>query len=145
MTKTEKAWLNSIYLFQRSQFHSVRIHKISEIRAENMEKGLLEIMGNLSCKPMQLVWKTISGRYFGLSKCPCFNFSTKFYMLEFCSFHPGEPEYPNIQFKNSTLPMGEYPCCGELALRFQPLFQVCISCSFLFLSDFIFFKVFQWL
>lgn len=46
-------------------------------------------------------------------------------MLEFCSFHPGEPEFPNIQFKNSTLPMGEYPCCGELALRFQPLFQVC--------------------
>ena len=46
------------------------------------------------------------------------------YLLEFCSFHPGQPEFPNIQFKNSTLPMGEFPCCGELALRFQPLFQV---------------------
>ena len=48
----------------------------------------------------------------------------QFYMLEFCSFHSGEAEFPNIQFKNSTLPMGEYPCCGEMALRFQPLFQV---------------------
>ena len=48
-------------------------------------------------------------------------------MLEFCSFHSGEPEFPNIQFKNSTLPMGEYPCCGETAIRFQPLFQVRIS------------------
>ena len=57
-------------------------------------------------------------------------------MLEFCSFHPGEPEYPNIQFKNSTLPMGEYPCCGELALRFQPLFQVWLYDCFLLLSKF---------
>ena len=51
-------------------------------------------------------------------------------MLEFCSFHPGEAEFPNIQFKNSTLPMGEFPCCGELALRFQPLFQVCLIYQF---------------
>ena len=54
-------------------------------------------------------------------------FTPQFYMLEFCSFHSGEPEFPNIQFKNSTLPMGEYPCCGETAIRFQPLFQVRIS------------------
>ena len=54
-------------------------------------------------------------------------------MLEFCAFHPGEPEYPNIQFKNSTLPVGEFPCCGELALRFQPLFQVCFNIFIMFL------------
>ena len=53
----------------------------------------------------------------------------QFYMMEFCSFHAGEPEYPNIQFKNSTLPMGEYPCCGEVALRFQPLFQSSLGCK----------------
>ena len=55
---------------------------------------------------------------------------SQFYMLEFCSFHSGEADFPNIQFKNSTLPMGEYPCCGETALRFQPLFQVqCVMCG----------------
>jgi len=51
-------------------------------------------------------------------------------MLEFCSFHSGEAEFPNIQFKNSTLPMGEYPCCGEMALRFQPLFQGAEGCKY---------------
>ena len=45
-------------------------------------------------------------------------------MLEFCSYHPSEPEFPAIQFKNSTLPLGEFPCCGETAVRFQPIAQV---------------------
>ena len=50
--------------------------------------------------------------------------SPQFYMLEFCSYHPTEPEFPAIQFKNSTLPLGEFPCCGETAVRFQPIAQV---------------------
>ena len=45
-------------------------------------------------------------------------------MLPLCSYHPSEPEFPPIQFKNSSLPVGEFPCCGETALRFQPIAQV---------------------
>ena len=57
---------------------------------------------------------------------PIYSFptSSQFYMLEFCSYHPSEPEFPAIQFKNSTLPLGEFPCCGEAAVRFQPISQV---------------------
>jgi hypothetical protein len=51
-------------------------------------------------------------------------FFLQFYMLEFCSFHSAEPEFPNIQFRNSTLPVGEYPCCNRLAVRFLPLQEV---------------------
>ena len=43
------------------------------------------------------------------------------YLHEFCSFHPQDPEFPNIQFKNSTQPFGSYPCCMKPVNRFQPL------------------------
>ena len=43
------------------------------------------------------------------------------YMLAFCSFHPQDPEFPTIQFKNSTEPYGRYPCCDSGALRYQPV------------------------
>ena len=75
-------------------------------------------------------WRKVFWRLWGIchvSVCSLCDKQFQFYMMEFCSFHAGEAEFPNIQFKNSTLPMGEYPCCGEVALRFQPLFQVIIS------------------
>ena len=45
-------------------------------------------------------------------------------MLEFCNQHPDEAEYPGIPFKNSTYPIGAYPCCSEKSIKFQPLDQV---------------------
>lgn len=77
-------------------------------------------------------WRKVFWRLWGIchvSVCSLCDKQFQFYMMEFCSFHPGEAEFPNIQFKNSTLPMGEYPCCGEVALRFQPLFQTAAGCK----------------
>ena len=77
-------------------------------------------------------WRKVFWRLWGIchvSVCSLCDKQFQFYMMEFCSFHPGQAEFPNIQFKNSTLPMGEYPCCGEVALRFQPLFQTGAGCK----------------
>ena len=77
-------------------------------------------------------WRKVFWRLWGIchvSVCSLCDKQFQFYMMEFCSFHPGEAEFPNIQFKNSTLPMGEYPCCGEVALRFQPLLQTAAGCK----------------
>ena len=43
------------------------------------------------------------------------------YLHEFCSFHPQDPEFPTIQFKNSTQPFGNFTCCQMPINRFQPL------------------------
>ena len=48
----------------------------------------------------------------------------QFYLMEYCGYHASEAVYPQIQFKNSTLPNGEYPCCKEPVFRFQPIPQV---------------------
>lgn len=42
-------------------------------------------------------------------------------MHEFCSFHPADPEFASIQFKNSTQPFGAFSCCQMSIYRFQPL------------------------
>ena len=69
-------------------------------------------------------WRKVFWRLWGIchalfcSLC-CSYFQV--YMHEFCSFHPQDPEFPNIQFKNSTQPFGSYPCCEMSVNRFQPL------------------------
>ena len=69
-------------------------------------------------------WRKVYWRLWGIchvlycSLC-CSYFQV--YMHEFCSFHPQDPDFPNIQFKNSTQPFGSYPCCTKSVNRFQPL------------------------
>ena len=63
--------------------------------------------------------------------------SVKFWMmtvckvtqLEMCHFHPYDPVYPKIQFRNS--PEGEYPCCGARAFRFSLIEAGTVSHSLL--------------
>ena len=91
--------------------------------AEDVEESVLATVGNLPRLCMLPLWPALPGK----SGKPGITYglhSLQFYMLEFCSYHPTEPEFPAIQFKNSTLPLGEFPCCGETAVRFQPITQV---------------------
>ena len=43
------------------------------------------------------------------------------YLNEFCSFHPQDPEFPTIQFKNASQPFGKYSCCQAPVFRYQPV------------------------
>ena len=92
-------------------------------RAEDLEESVLATLGNLPRLCLLPLWSALPSE----STMPTTTYSLpslQFYMLEFCSYHPTEPEFPAIQFKNSTLPLGEFPCCGETAVRFQPIAQV---------------------
>lgn len=69
-------------------------------------------------------WRKVFWRLWGLCHALyCSLCSTYFpvYLHEFCSFHPQDPEFPNIQFKNSTQPFGTFICCQTSVYRFQPL------------------------
>ena len=121
-----KIWIKLFYIVRDPNFTLSEFIKSLKLELKTWRKVFWRLWGichvsncSLCEKPFQvkLWWNT---EKFNLRM----HFFLQFYMLEFCSFHPGEAEFPNIQFKNSTLPMGEYPCCGQLALRFQPLFQV---------------------
>ena len=61
VSEKNQVFIDNLYYFQRPQFYPIRVHKISESWAENMEESFLEIMGHLPCKPMQPMWKAIPG------------------------------------------------------------------------------------
>ena len=69
-------------------------------------------------------WRKVFWRLWGICHalyCSLCGSYFQVYMHEFCSFHPQDPEFPNIQFKNSTQPCGTYPCCQVAVNRFSPL------------------------
>lgn len=69
-------------------------------------------------------WRKVFWRLWGMvHTLPCSLCSSSFplYLNEFCSYHPHDPEFPAIQFKNSTQPFGSYPCCNLSKYRFQPV------------------------
>ena len=68
-------------------------------------------------------WRRVFWRLWGMTHplyCSLCSAYFPVYLNEFCSFHPQDPEFPTIQFKNSTQPFGVYPCCETPAFRFQP-------------------------
>ena len=69
-------------------------------------------------------WRKVFWRLWGICHalyCSLCGSYFQVYMHEFCSFHPQDPEFPNIQFKNSTQPCGTYQCCQTSVNRFSPL------------------------
>lgn len=69
-------------------------------------------------------WRKVFWRLWGMCHtlyCSLCSSYFPVYMHEFCSFHPQDPEFPSIQFKNSTQPFGAFICCQMPINRFQPL------------------------
>ena len=69
-------------------------------------------------------WRRVFWRVWGMvHPLHCSLCSSYFpaYMNEFCSFHPQDPEFPAIQFKNASQPFGRYPCCQAQVFRYQPV------------------------
>jgi hypothetical protein len=51
------------------------------------------------------------------------------YLNEFCSFHPQDPEFRTLQFKNSSQPFGHFPCCHTPVFRYQSVPQAHQGCQ----------------
>lgn len=69
-------------------------------------------------------WRKVFWRLWGMVHylyCSLCTSHFQAYLLEFCGFHPQDPEFPTIQFKNSCQPFGVYQCCNSHTNRFQPL------------------------
>jgi hypothetical protein len=69
-------------------------------------------------------WRKVFWRLWGICHslyCSLCSNNFPVYMHEFCSFHPQDPDFPTIQFKNSTQPFGAFTCCQMSIYRFQPL------------------------
>ena len=45
----------------------------------------------------------------------------KLNMFELCTYHPLDPVYPEVQFRSSNQPEGQFPCCKEKTFRFCPI------------------------
>lgn len=71
-------------------------------------------------------WRRVFWRLWGMVHplyCSLCSGHFPVYLHEFCSFHPQDPEFTVIQFKNCTEPFGKFPCCGVNVYRYNPLLQ----------------------
>ena len=124
---TESSIFNKISPFwrlkvRRGIFPTFIFSPLSFLFCRDPNFNLNEFLRNLRSELKS--WRKVFWRLWGMCHtlyCALCSSHFPVYMHEFCSFHPQDPEFPSIQFKNSTQPFGSFTCCQMPINRFQPL------------------------